>query len=82
MKFGTYLILRGAYIRRRLISGTNFVLVRRGAYIRGAYIRDFTVLEKTNQESHMHLKRAWFQMKLRKIKPYNYRNSCKNREVY
>ena len=34
MKSGTYLILRGAYIRGGLIFGEKFVLVIRGAYIR------------------------------------------------
>ena len=47
MKFGTYLILRGAYNRKGggltfrregLIFGGNFVLVSRGAYIRGGLI--------------------------------------------
>ena len=50
MKFDFYLIFRGL-IFGRLIFGGKFVLVIRGAYIRGglysggAYIRDFTVFE-------------------------------------
>ena len=51
MKFGTYLILKGAYIRGGLIFGGKFVLVIKGAYILrggglysgGGYIRYFTV---------------------------------------
>ena len=45
MKFGTYFILRATDIRESgLIIEGNFVLVIRGADIRGrAYIRDFTV---------------------------------------
>ena len=35
MKFGNYLILRGAYIWGELLFGGKFVLVSKGAYIRG-----------------------------------------------
>ena len=48
LKLCYYFISRGAYIGGGAIFGMVFVLVSRGlmfgwAYIRGAYIRDFTV---------------------------------------
>ena len=46
MKFGTYVILWGGYVRG-LILGEKFVLVgwglKLGAVYSGVYIRDFTV---------------------------------------
>ena len=42
--FVYYLIFQGAYIRGRLIFGREFMLVSRGAYITGAYIRDYSYI--------------------------------------
>ena len=42
MKFDTYFIVRGTYIRGGYIR-KELCVNEQGAYIRGAYIRDFTV---------------------------------------